>query len=217
MFNNINALIFDLDGTIADSMWMWRAIDVEFLAKFNIPYQEGLQGEIEGKSFDETAVYFKETFNIDWSLEEIMKCWNEMAYHKYVYEVPMKPGAFDFITKAKQKGYRLAIASSNSARLINAVCKSHGLTGIFDAIVNCSEVQKGKPAPDVYLEAARRIGVHPDECMVFEDIVPGIMAGINAGMKVCAVEDEYSLQAMAEKADMADYYIKDYHELINLL
>lgn len=217
MFKNIKALIFDLDGTIADSMWMWRAIDVEFLAKFNIPYQDGLQQEIEGKSFEETAVYFKETFKIDWSLDEIMDCWNEMAYYKYQNEVPLKAGAYEFITKARQKGYKLAIASSNSAKLIGAVLDSHELTGVFDSIVNCSEVKKGKPAPDVYFEAASRINVLPEECMVFEDIVPGILAGVNAGMKVCAVEDKYSLQDRDEKSELADYYAEDFTDLIELL
>lgn len=217
MFRGIKALIFDMDGTLVDSMWMWRQIDIEFLQLIEREYPEKLQQEIEGKSFTETAVYFKERFNIDWPLEKIMDCWNEMAYKKYRYEVKEKKGALEFIKAAKAKGYKLAIASSNSLELIRAAGDNLGFNDIFDSVVNCCEVKKGKPAPDVYLEAARRLGAAPSECMVFEDIAPGIMAGKNAGMKVCAVEDDYSLQDKKEKLSISDYYIEDYESVLSYL
>ena len=75
------------------------------------------------------------------------------------------------------------------------------------------EVAKGKPSPDIYLAVAGKLGVEPSQCLVFEDIVPGIMAGKNAGMRVCAVEDTYSLHQTEEKKRLADYYIKDYTEI----
>ena len=75
-------------------------------------------------------------------------------------------------------------------------------------------MEKGKPAPDVYLEAARQCGADPKRCLVFEDIIPGIMAGKAAGMKVCAVEDDYSRHQEAEKRRLADYYIKDYFNIV---
>lgn len=210
MFKGIKALIFDMDGTLTDSMWMWRKIDIEFLREIGSEYTEGLQQEIEGKSFTETAIYFKDRFRIDWPLNTIMERWNEMAYDKYRNEVTEKKGALDFIKEAKKKGYKLAIASSNSLELIRAAGENLGFNDIFDCVVNCCEVKKGKPAPDVYLEAAVRLGIEPSACMVFEDIAPGIMAGKNAGMKVCAIEDEYSLQAKEEKLSISDYYAEDY-------
>ena len=102
MLKNINAVIFDLDGTLVDSMWMWKAIDVEYLSRFGIELPEDLQREIEGMSFSETAVYFKERFQLEPSVEEIKDTWNEMAYEKYANEVPLKQGALKFLKYLKE-------------------------------------------------------------------------------------------------------------------
>ena len=93
MLRDIEAVIFDMDGSLVDSMWMWRAIDIEYLGRYKIPLPENLQSEIEGMSFRETACYFKEHFAIPDSLEEIMAEWNRMAWNKYMYEVPLKKPA----------------------------------------------------------------------------------------------------------------------------
>lgn len=108
----------------------------------------------------------------------------------------------------------MAVASSNDRTLIEAVLESHGIRGFFSHIVTACEVNRGKPAPDVYLKAAQKLGVKPEECLVFEDIVAGIMAGKNAGMRVCAVEDGYSMFQKEEKRQTADYYITTYEEVI---
>ena len=96
MWKNKKAIIFDLDGTLVDSMWMWYDIDVEYLGRFGIEVPDRLQADIEGMSFSETAVYFKERFNIPDSLEKIKSDWNQMAWDKYTNEVPMKEGAAEF-------------------------------------------------------------------------------------------------------------------------
>jgi len=209
----LDAVIFDLDGTLFDSMGMWRQIDIEFLAQFGIDLPEDLQDCIEGMSFSETAVYFKERFDLSWSLDEIKNCWNQMALHKYGHEVQLKPGAGEFVRKLKEAGMPLAIASSNSRELINAVLENHKMVDEFDAVVISCEVPKGKPAPDVFLLAAKRLGADPARCIVFEDIVPGIIGGKAAGMRVCAVEDEFSIPYREEKQRLADDYIWDYDEI----
>ena len=88
MLDEIQAVIFDLDGTLVDSMWMWKDIDIEYLRQYGIELPETLQQDIEGMSFTETATYFKETFQIPKSLEEIKQDWYDMAYEKYAHEVP---------------------------------------------------------------------------------------------------------------------------------
>ena len=96
MLNNMEAVLFDLDGTLVESMSMWGDIDVESLKKFHLPVPEGLQQAIEGLSMYQTAVYFKENFAIEDSLEEIMDDWNRMAYEKYTTDIPLKPGVRAF-------------------------------------------------------------------------------------------------------------------------
>ena len=214
MLNNANAVIFDLDGTLVDSMWMWKKIDIEYLERFNLTVPEGLQNAIEGFSFSETAHYFKEHFQIPDSIEKIKEDWNQMAREKYENEVFLKPGAMDFLNYCKKNNIRLGIATSNSRELVDAVIKALHLEEYFDCIMTACEVQKGKPAPDIYLAVADKLNVLPEECLVFEDIVPGIMAGKNAGMRVCAVADVYSEYQRKEKQQTADYYIDNYFELL---
>lgn len=214
MLQNIDAVIFDLDGSLVDSMWMWHEIDVEYLGRYGLSVPEGLQQDIEGLSFSETAVYFKERFLLPDSLEEIKKCWNEMAWDKYMNEVPLKPGAGEFLRLCKERNIRLGIATSNSRELVTNVADTHGLHDYFSCIMTGCDVGKGKPAPDIYLAVAKKLSVLPGRCLVFEDIVPGILAGKAAGMKVCAVEDAYSLDQTEVKKALADYYIRDFHEIM---
>ncbi|MCR5032391.1 MAG: HAD family phosphatase [Lachnospiraceae bacterium] len=210
----IKACIFDLDGTLVDSMWMWKAIDIEYLGKFHIPMPEDLQKCIEGISFDQTAVYFKEHFLIPDSLEEMKDTWNRMAWDKYANEVPLKPGVSEFLKELKKAGILLGIASSNSRELMDNVCDTHGLHAMFDVILTSGEVKIGKPAPDIYLKAAKELGVDPSDCLVFEDLIAGIQAGKSAGMRVVAVDDAYSAYSEEEKKKTADHYLYDYNDLL---
>ena len=213
--DGIQAVIFDLDGTLIDSMWMWKQIDIDYLARHGHPLPEDLQDCIEGMSFSETAVYFKERFGLSDSLDVIKTDWNRMAYNIYVNDVPLKPGALEFLQYLKKKGIRTGIATSNSKELLMAVLKSLGIAEYFDELHTSCEVAKGKPAPDIYLLVAEKLGVAPDKCLVFEDIMQGILAGKAAGMKVCAIKDEFSLKQEAEKQEAADWFINGFDEIMN--
>ncbi|MCI5585384.1 MAG: HAD family phosphatase [Lachnospiraceae bacterium] len=213
MLTNIKAVIFDLDGTLVDSMWMWHQIDIEYLGKYGITLPKNLHKNIEGMSFSETALYFKENFSIPESLEEIKAEWNRMAWDKYTHQVPLKEGAKPFLDYCKERGILLGIATSNSRELVENVVHSLKLEHYFNCIMTGCDVKKGKPAPDIYLAVAKALGVSPQDCLVFEDIVMGIQAGKRAGMRVCAIEDEYSMYQLEEKKAMADYYIENYHQL----
>lgn len=214
MMNNIKAALFDLDGTLVDSMWMWKEIDIEYLGRFGIPLPPDLQKQIEGKSFSETAVYFKEHFDIPDSIEEMKNDWNRMAWDKYTHHVPLKPGARNFLDKCKALGIKMGIATSNSRELVENIVSVHGLQDYFECILTGCDIKKSKPAPDIYLAVASSLKIAPENCIVFEDIIPGIQAGLSAGMKVCAVDDNYSADDEINKRKMAHYYIKDYDEII---
>ncbi len=214
MLKNIDAVIFDLDGTLIDSMWMWKQIDIEYLSKFDLELPDNLQSEIEGMSFSETAVYFKNRFHLTDTLDEIKATWNEMAYHKYRYEVPFKEGALEFLKYLKKHRIKTGIATSNSKDLVNAVVSNYEVGDFFDSIHTSCEVEKGKPAPDIYHLVAKDLEVDPGRCLVFEDVINGIKAGKNASMKVCAVYDDFSKEDDHEKRVLADYYIRDFSEVL---
>ena len=214
MLENVKAVLFDLDGTLVDSMSMWKEIDVDYLNRFDIPVPETLQQDIEGLSMYQTAVYFKETFGIEDSLEDIQNTWNSMAYDKYTNEVPLKPYVREFLENLKIKGILCGIATSNSRVLTEAILKSHGIEEYFLTMVTGDEVKNGKPEPEVYLTASSKLSVSPKDCIVFEDLPVGIIAGKRAGMKVYAVEDIYSMKDKEEKMRLADHYITSYEELL---
>ena len=212
--DDYEAVIFDLDGSLVDSMWMWKAIDIEYLKGFGIKPPEDLQKQIGGRSFFETAVFFKDKFGLEDSVEKIGDDWNRMAWDKYTNEVPLKDGAFEFLSACENKGIKLGIASSNSTELIEQVLFSHNIRDRFSSVKSGTQIQKGKPAPDVYLAVANELKVSPEKCLVFEDLVDGIKAGKNAGMTVVAVSDDYSRHSDKAKRELADYYIEDYWGLV---
>ena len=214
MLKEKEAVIFDLDGTLVDSMWMWNSIDQEYLDRFEIQLPRDLQAQIEGMSFTETAGYFKKRFQLKDSIEQIKADWNQLAWDKYKTEVPLKTGVFEFLTHCKQLGLKMGIATSNSIELVNSIIKVHELDQFIQIVRTSCDVSKGKPSPDIYLLVASQLQVQPERCLVFEDIIPGIQAGKAAGMSVCAVEDPYSANQREEKKKLADYYIEDYFELL---
>lgn len=207
------AILFDLDGTLVDSMWMWHQIDIEYLSGFGLECPPDLEKAIEGMSFSETAVYFKDRFKLPKSLDEIKQAWISMSLEKYRSEVPLKKGARRFLEFLREQGILAGIATSNGQAMVEAVLESLEIRPYFQVVATACEVAAGKPAPDIYLEVARRLGVEPESCMVFEDVPAGIQAGKAAGMEVCAVEDAFSARMRAEKEQLADYFIEDYEEL----
>ena len=216
MLGNKKAVIFDLDGTLVDSMWVWKEIDVRFLGRYGLEVPQGLNDELEGYSFHETAMYFKRRFKeIPLTVEEIMQTWNHMASDIYIHEIKLKEGVKEFISYLKERDIKLAIATSNSRKLAKDCLRSKGILEAFDYICTSDEVPKGKPEPDVYLQAAKMINTKPEQSLVFEDIPYGLLAGKRAGMEVCAVKDPYSERVVLEKRKIADYYIDTYYDILN--
>ncbi|MFA9375682.1 MAG: HAD family hydrolase [Lachnotalea sp.] len=214
MLNNVKAVLFDLDGTLIDSMWVWRTIDIEFLGAYGIELPEDLQNSIEGMSFTETAAYFKERFQFKESVEEIKKTWNKMAFEEYTTTIQLKDGAVDFLEYLKINGIKAGISTSNSIELVQGVLKAKGISHLFDTVLTACEVNVGKPSPDIYLKTAQKLKVKPEECLVFEDIPMGILAGKNANMKVCTIYDDFSKNQEEKKRHLADYYIKTFNEVL---
>lgn len=214
MLTSIKGVIFDLDGTLVDSMWLWRDIDIEYLGNRNIAFTKDLQESIEGMTFWETAIYIKNTYNIPDTLEEMTQEWIFMAREHYEKNVPLKPGVSKFLKHLKNTGVKMGIATSNSRELCEIVLKSLGIKDYFDHVTTGNDVTEGKPSPYIYLNTAEKIKISPEDCLVFEDVPMGIMAGKRAGMKVCAVEDEFSKHLKDAKMDMADFYINDFTEIL---
>lgn len=216
MLKGIEAVIFDIDGTLIDSMWIWTNIDDLFLAKYNLKEPEGFHEGMEGKSYSETAQYFLDLFpNLPHTREELEQEWYDMAYEIYTTQMELKKGAYEFVVEMHNKGIKLGIATSNNRSLAEGMLKNNGVFDYIGSIWTSCEAKAGKPNPAVYLHVAQDLGVAPEKCLVFEDVPNGILAGKNAGMKVCAVEDEFSKPQEDKKRELADYYIQDFDDIKN--
>jgi len=213
MLKNIKAAIFDLDGTLIDSMWVWGKIDENYFKSRNMDLPKNLKTQIEHLSFDETAAYFKSNFGILDTIEEIKKEWNDFAYVEYQSNVKLKPGVIEFLSLLKSLDIKIGLATSNCKSLLEVVLHANNIYHYFDCITLTDEVSRGKNFPDVYLLAAQKLGVNPDECIVFEDILPAIKGAKAAGMKVVGVYDDFSKHQKEDIISHADKYITQYHEL----
>ena len=215
MLENVKAVLFDMDGTLVDSLWVWGEIDIEYLGRHGYEVPADLQHTIEGMSFSEAAVYFKEHFKLAASAQEIQAEWIEMAKDTYAHEVPLKPGALRFLKYLKERGILMGIATSSSRDLLETVLRSLKLSEYMDCCMTSWEAGAGKPAPDIYQKVAKELGVLPEECLVFEDTVAGIQAGLSAGSRVCAVAEEQSLRWKDKILELADYYIESFDEVLD--
>lgn len=211
---NMNAIIFDLDGSLADSMWLWPEVDRIFLKKYQLTAPDHFEEQMEGMSYTETARFFLSTFpQLTLTEDELKQEWINMTLELYSTKVFLKKGAEQLLEYCRKNNIRLGIATSNTRKLVEAFLNSRNIAHLFQAVVTSCEVGKGKPEPDVYLEAARRLGVAPQSCLVFEDVVQGIRAAKRAGMKAWAVFDAASVYSDKQKRELADEYITDFTEI----
>lgn len=215
MLTGKKAVIFDMDGSLVDSMWIWPEVDRIYMEKYHLTEPATFHRDIEGKSYTETARYFVDTFRtLDRTVEQVMQEWRDMTIRLYATEVFPKPGAVEFLKAMKKQGVLLGIATSNDRTIADAALQARHLAPYFDSIRTSCEVSAGKPAPDVYLKVAEDLRIEPSSCLVFEDVPNGILAGKNAGMEVCAVDDEFSRPLEAEKKRLADYFIRDFNDIL---
>lgn len=206
--------IFDLDGTILDSMWVWEEIDREFLGKRNLRVPDDYMEAIAPLGFERAAEYTIRRFQLQETSEEIIREWYEMAADAYQNRVGLKDGAGEYLAHLKKRNIPIAAATSSEEALFLPALKRNGIFRYFDAFVTVKEVSRGKGFPDIYEEAARRIGCKPGRCVVFEDIRQGIEGAASGGFATVAVHEERNPEDREMMKACADYYIYSYRPLL---
>lgn len=200
----MRACIFDLDGTLLDSTGMWARIDVEFLERRGLAAPDDYVDAVASLSFPEAAAYTKQRFALPESAEALMAEWNDMCADFYANRVEMKPGAREYLSVLREKGVRLAVATSLPEALYRPALRRHGIEDWFAVTCSADEVGCGKTRPDLFLLAAERLGAEPGECTVFEDIPEAVRSAKSIGMRVYGVYDEASSAYWEEIRRTAD-------------
>jgi HAD superfamily hydrolase (TIGR01509 family) len=187
--SRIAAVIFDLDGVLLDSETAWVEVKKEFTEESGGHWKDRAQWDMLGMSSTEWSRYMHDELAVPVPPEQISSEVAERLVERYRQRLPLLPGAVEAV-RSLAREWPLAVASSSNRNVIDLVLEQAGLADAFAATVSSEEVERGKPAPDVYLEAARRMGVEPELCAAIEDSGNGIRSAHAAGMAVIAVPNK---------------------------
>ena len=198
----IDAVVFDLDGVLLASEEVWDSVRERYVRERRGRYDEEVQRAMMGMSAPEWSTYLHEEAGVPDEPEAINRDVVDRMLEAYRRELPLLPGAVEAVRRAAA-AFPLALASSSNREVFEAVLELAGLTDCFRATVSSEEVARGKPAPDVYLEAARRLGIAPERCAAVEDSHAGIRSAKSAGMRVLAIPNA-SYPPDDEALDLAD-------------
>lgn len=206
--------IFDLDGTLIDSMGVWETIDIKFLQDRNISMPEDYINEVNTMSFKDVARYTIERFELNDTEESLIKQWNEMAIQEYSYNIKLKSNAREYLEKLKSNNIKIGLATASPKELYEPVLKNNRVYKYFDAFVSLEDVKRDKSYPDIYLLTAKRLGINPQDCVAFEDILVAIRTLKKTKFKVIGVYDEYASHDVEKIKGICDKFIYDFKELL---
>jgi HAD superfamily hydrolase (TIGR01509 family) len=164
-------------------------------------------------SLVQSSVYVKEIYGLSMTPEEILAEWMDMVYHAYAEEIPLKPGAKEYLEFLKNQGIHIGLVTACAPELCTACLKNNGIDRMFDAITYVDDVGKGKDFPDIYIECLRRLNAEPKNTVLFEDILTGLRTAKKIGLRVVAVEEDNEEDVAMLKQE-ADLYIKDFYEML---
>ena len=212
---NIQGAIFDVDGTLLDSMSIWDTIGEDYLRSIGYTPREDLKETFRSMSLVQAARYYQSEYGVDLSIEDIVAGVNAMLERYYCCEAVLKPGAMELLERLSQAGVKLCIATATDRYLVEAALGRCGALPNFGKIFTCGEVGHGKDEAHIFEEARCFLGTARAETAVFGDALYAIQTAKEAGFFVAAVYDDHE-KAQSEIRELADLYLKDLTQLDKL-
>lgn len=210
-------VIFDFDGTIADSMWAWDNLGEDTLKEHNIPLFSDYRKVIRTMSVLNFSKYLTERYPVLGNAEELMDHWHEIMKVKYTTEIKLKPGIIELLETLKKRGYTLYLASATKYEVLMTAVKHFGLEKYFSFIIAETMVNLSKYDPRFYQICVDRAGAKKEETYIFEDADHAVRTAKKAGYHVCAIKDKSMESKEKEIKHYADLYQKDFTNIDALL
>lgn len=215
--HEIKAAIFDVDGTILDSMSYWMTAADKYLDQIGVPHSPGVGLKFISMNMEEGAEYFKQNFANHLTMNQILDGIINVMTDVYSKIVNPKNGVLKFMNQLRQNNIPIMIATATDRKMLQAGLDRLEITELIDGIITCTDMQTSKRVPDIYLECAKRMGCTPQETVVFEDALYAIETAKNAGFIVVGIEDDSSKSDKNEIINKSTYYIQDFSKIGDFL
>jgi len=210
--------IFDMDGTLVDSMVYWKRLATEFLESKGVrKISPTILERIKPMTMTESAALFIQEYGLSGTAESVAADMNAMMDEHYRRDIPLKPGVQVYLEELHRRGARMCVASATAEKLMDACLTRLGVAQYFSFLLSCETVGAGKNRPDVYWEAARRLGAQPEAIAVFEDALYAANTAKQAGFYVVAVQDNSNLPHWEALTALADENISDWQKAAQTL
>ena len=209
----LQSAIFDMDGTLLDSMFIWDDLGPGMLRAQGITPEADLPEKLKVLTLRQGAAYCKERYALPQSVEEIVSLIEGRVEKFYKEEVQAKPGVAKFLSLLKMEGVWMYVATATDRHLAQAALRHAGIDGYFRGMITCQDVGAGKDSPEIYERAMRRLQSNKKDTVVFEDAFHAIQTAKAAGFRVAAVYDASEEAHQEEIRGLADYYIRSFEEM----
>lgn len=209
----IKGAIFDIDGTLLDSMPIWENAGARYLATLGIKAKPDLKERLDALSLPEGALYMQKEYRLSVSTEDILKGVNQVVKDFYYKEAVMKPGAYALVKYLNKNGVKLIIATATDKEMAKAALIRNRIWEDFAGMITCEEAGAGKTKPKVFELARQKLGTKKEETWVFEDSLYAVKTATAAGFPVCSIYDAYSAENSEEIQRLSDIYVRDFSEI----
>lgn len=208
--------IFDMDGTLVDSMGYWRRLGFEYLEGKGISEADAARTmeAVKRLTLSQSAQLFLDTYGLPGTAEDVLVEMRDMMERHYRTDVALKPGIVNYLDGLRERGCRLCVATATDERLSHLCLERLGIDDKFEFLLSCQTTGIGKEHPDIYLQAAARLGCRPEEAAVFEDALYAAQTAKAAGFYTVAVWDRTQTLDWSELTDLADEAVKDWRDLL---